>query len=48
MSKHRNESTGVVVSVDDSKDDRYTDGWVPADEADKSTSKRAASKKSEN
>jgi len=28
MSKFRNESTGVVVSVDDSKDARFGEGWV--------------------
>lgn len=32
MSRHRNTSTGVVVSVDDSKDERYRGGeWEPAD-----------------
>lgn len=31
MSKFRNSSTGVVISVDDSKDDRFTSGWVPAE-----------------
>jgi hypothetical protein len=31
MSKFRNTSTQVVVSVDDSKDDRFAEGWEPAD-----------------
>lgn len=31
MGRHKNEATGVVVSVDDSKDDRFTSGWVPVD-----------------
>ena len=31
MSKHRNLNTGVVVSVSDEKDDRFVDGWEPAD-----------------
>lgn len=30
MSKFRNLATGVVVSVDDSKDGRFADGWEPA------------------
>lgn len=29
MSKFRNADTGVVVSVDDSKDDRFAAGWEP-------------------
>lgn len=31
MSSFRNEATGVVVSVADEKDGRFTDGWVSAD-----------------
>lgn len=31
MSKFRNSSTGVIVSVADSKDARFGDGWVSAD-----------------
>lgn len=27
MSKFENAKTGVIVSVDDSKDDRFTSGW---------------------
>jgi len=27
MSKFENSATHVVVSVDDSKDDRFADGW---------------------
>lgn len=30
MSKFENLKTGVVVSVDDSKDDRFNSGWKPA------------------
>jgi len=33
MSKFRNTATGVVVSVDDAKDDRFVNGWVPAGKA---------------
>ena len=31
MGRFRNVTTQVVVSVDDSKDDRFADGWEPAD-----------------
>lgn len=31
MGKFRNELTNVVVSVDDSKDGRFAEGWVSAD-----------------
>lgn len=31
MSRFKNSNTGVVVSVDDSKDDRFADGWVSAE-----------------
>lgn len=34
MSKHRNTANGVVVSVADEKDARFSDGWVKV-EADK-------------
>lgn len=30
MGTFRNTSTNVQVTVDDSKDDRYTSGWEPA------------------
>jgi phosphoribosylformimino-5-aminoimidazole carboxamide ribonucleotide (ProFAR) isomerase len=30
MGRFRNVTTEVVVSVDDSKDDRFTEGWEPA------------------
>lgn len=33
MSKFENSNTHVVVSVDDSKDDRFSDGWVPVKES---------------
>lgn len=41
MSKFENSNTHVVVSVDDSKDDRFSDGWVPVKDAPakKTTSK---------
>jgi hypothetical protein len=47
MSRFRNTTTQVVVSVDDSKDDRYTDGWEPADKpapAAKTTRKTSSPK----
>jgi len=31
MSKFRNSSTGIVVSVDDSKDARFASGWESTD-----------------
>jgi len=31
MGRFRNSDTGIVVSVDDSKDGRFVAGWVPAD-----------------
>lgn len=31
MGRHRNLQTGVVVVVDDSKDDRFASGYEPAD-----------------
>lgn len=37
MSKFRNEATNIVVSVDDSKDDRFREGWVSADAEPKRT-----------
>ncbi len=49
MSRFRSTSTGVVVSVDDSKDDRFSNGWESADEPapDKKTpAKKATSAKS--
>lgn len=39
MGRFVNTRTGVVVSVDDSKDGRFTDGWEPAPEPKKPTSK---------
>ena len=45
MSRFENSTTHVVVSVDDSKDERFTDGWVSADAAPKRTAGRP--KKSE-
>ena len=55
MGRFRNTTTGVVVSVDDSKDGRFVDGWEPADKpatktatpAKKAVAKKAAASKSE-
>ncbi len=47
MSKFRNVATGVEISVDDSKDDRYDgDLWEPAeaDSSKKAPVKRVSSK----
>lgn len=41
MSKFINSDTGVVVSVDDSKDDRFATGWEPVTES-KSTSRKSS------
>jgi len=38
---------GVTFSVDDSKDDRYGEGFEPVDESKKTPAKKAASSKSE-
>lgn len=45
MSRFRNTETGVVVSVDDSKDERFeSDLWESADESTKKApAKKAAS-----
>lgn len=45
MSRFRNTRTGVVVSVDDSKDDRFGAEWESADQK-KAPAKSAASDKS--
>lgn len=42
MGRHKSLTTDVVVSVDDSKDDRFASGWEPAD---KSASEKPAAKK---
>ncbi len=34
MSSFRNKENGVVISVADHKDDRYTTGWEPVDAAE--------------
>ena len=51
MSRFRNVSTGLVISVDDSKDARYGDGWESADKPSrpepKAPAKKAASSKTE-
>ncbi len=48
MGRFRNSTTGVVVSVDDSKNERFTDGWESPEEptSDKAPAKKAASRKS--
>lgn len=44
MGRFRNLETGVVVSVDDSKDERFASGWEPAaDESNKAPAKKASS-----
>jgi len=53
MGRFRNLETGVVVSVDDSKDERFAVGFEPAAAGDekptssKAPAKRSAAKKSE-
>ena len=49
MSRFRNTETGVVVSVDDSKDGRFAVGYEPADETPvkKAPVKKAAAPKPE-
>ncbi len=49
MGRFVNDATGVVVVVDDSKDDRFDAGWSAADEVEskKAPAKKAASSKSE-
>ena len=44
MSKFRHEATGITVSVADSKDERFVNGWVPAD-ADPEPKRSPARKK---
>lgn len=34
MGRFVNNTTGVIVSVDDSKDHRFSQGWTPAGEAE--------------
>ena len=47
MGRFRNLKTGVVVSVDDSKDERFAEGFEPADsEPKKAPAKKAAAKSS--
>lgn len=49
MGRFVNDETGVVVSVDDSKDDRFDAGWSAADESGepkKAPAKRSTSSKS--
>ncbi len=45
MSKFVNEKTGVVFSVDDSKDDRYAQGHKPYKGEPKAPAKKATSSK---
>ncbi len=43
MGRFVNDTTGVVVSVDDSKDERFSSGWSPQiDEKSKAPAKRAS------
>ena len=47
MGRFRNLDNGVVVSVDDSKDERFESGWEPFDGDDsKSTAKKSTSRRS--
>lgn len=43
MGRFRNLTTSVVVSVDDSKDERYVEGWESADKP--TTAKKATTRK---
>jgi hypothetical protein len=45
MSTFVNDQTGVQVSVDDSKDARFGEGWTPV--GDKPAEKKSTSKKSD-
>lgn len=45
MGRFRNLTTDVVVTVDDSKDERFADGWESASES-KAPAKKSASSKS--
>lgn len=48
MSRFRNLRTGVVVSVDDSKDERFEAGWEPGDAPEpKAPAKKLAASKTE-
>lgn len=45
MGRFQNDATGVVVSVDDSKDERFTSGWSPVkDEPTKAPARKAPAK----
>lgn len=46
MSRFVNDATGVTFSVDDSKDERYGDGFTAAESESKAPAKRSASSKS--
>ena len=46
MSRFVNDATGVTFSVDDSKDERYGDGFTAAKSESKAPAKKAAAKKS--
>lgn len=45
MSRFVNSQTGVVVSVDDSKDDRFTGLWEPAEDSPAKPEPKAPAKK---
>jgi len=47
MGRFLNKATGVTFSVDDSKDERFAEGFEPADsEPKKAPAKKAAAKSS--
>lgn len=47
MSRLRNKTTGVVVNVDDSKDERFDENWEPADAAAPKRTRKTSASKSE-
>lgn len=47
MGRFKNLTTDVVVSVDDSKSDRFADEWAPVEAEKKAPAKKAAPSKSE-
>jgi len=45
MGRFRNLETGVVVNVDDSKDERFAVGYEPAKDGDEKPSRKAPASK---
>ncbi len=43
MGRFRNTTTGVIVSVDDAKDERFAEGWESPDSPTKAPAKKPAS-----